>query len=342
VVDNFDMRETSVDGSQAVPLGKHQDQLDDLDRRIVVALQVNVRASWNQIARALGSSESTIARRANRLLDEGLLKFLVAPEASRANVSESVLLEINCEPGSIRSVAQAFAERAGVRFTAMVTGPFDVLVEHEIESRQQLNRLLIDELAPMPGVQQITTLSVTKNFKKANEWARHLLGAAADELTIATPDRAALPAMDQIDRALIDLLREDARRSSADLATALSISDSMVRRRLEALIASKSVSFSTYIEPHLMGFGLEAFIWLDVDFASMAAVAEQLRALPQVRYLAATAGSSSLVCEVILPDGNALYDFQSTVLGSCEGLRQASISLELQTIKRSFVQIAQL
>ena len=318
-----------------------EDALDELDRKIVVALQVNVRASWNQIARAVGSSESTVARRANRLLDEGLLQFLVAPEPSVANATRSVLLEINCEPGTMLAVAQAFAERPAVRFSALVSGPFDVLVEHEYESQQQLARLLVDELGRIPGIKQTITHGVTKNFKKANEWARHLIGEdGVRELVPDPPERVTTPAMDDIDQRLIELLRMDARRTHSDLAADLSISDSMVRRRLEALIASKSISFSTYIEPRRMGFGLEAFIWLETEFGSMQSVAEHLTLLPQVRYLAAIAGTSSLVCEVILPDVSALYDFQATVLGSLTGLRSAQVTIELRTLKRSFVQIA--
>lgn len=325
-----------------LPTSKQHDLLDELDRKIVVALQANVRASWNQIAKVVSSSESTVARRANRLLDEGVLKLLVAPESSPVNASGSVLLQINCESGAMRSVAQTLADRPEVRFSAMVTGPFDVLVEHEVESQQQLARLLTHDLDDVPGIKQITTHSVTRNFKKANEWARHLLGDGVDELRPEPGPRTQLPAMDRLDLALIDLLRDDARRSSADLATSLATSDSMVRRRLDALISSKTISLSTYIEPRLMGFGLEAFVWLDVEFDTMAGVAEQLRQLPQVRYLAATAGSSNLVCEIILPDVSALYDFQATVLANCEGLKGATISLELQTLKRSFIQISQL
>jgi DNA-binding Lrp family transcriptional regulator len=321
---------------------RQREPLDELDRKIVVALQVNARASWNQIARAVGSSESTVARRANRLLDEGVLKLLAAPEPSLVNLTGSVLLEINCDSGSMRDVAAALAARPGVRFTALVTGPFDVLVEHEVQSQQQLFDLLTKDLDHIPGIRQITTHSVTRNFKKANEWARHLLGDSIEELKSESNHRGQLPTMDRVDLALMELLRGDARRSSADLATSLAISDSMVRRRLDALIGSRTLSLSTYIEPRLMGFGLEAFVWLDVEFRTMAAVAEQLRRMPQVRYLAATAGSSSLVCEIVLADLAALYEFQSTVLGGCEGLKGATICLELRTLKRSFIQISEL
>ena len=43
--------------------------LGHLDRRIVAALQLNGRATWKQVAAAVGATESTVARRGQQLLD---------------------------------------------------------------------------------------------------------------------------------------------------------------------------------------------------------------------------------------------------------------------------------
>ena len=42
--------------------------LGELDRKLVAALQVNGRASWKQVARAVDATESTVARRGQQLL----------------------------------------------------------------------------------------------------------------------------------------------------------------------------------------------------------------------------------------------------------------------------------
>src|SRR3954447_24227255 len=48
-------------------------ELSDVDRRIVVALQADGRATWAKVAAASGVSESTAARRGVRLLREGVV-----------------------------------------------------------------------------------------------------------------------------------------------------------------------------------------------------------------------------------------------------------------------------
>lgn len=45
--------------------------LDELDKRVVGALQVDDRASWRRIADVIGAPERTVARRGARLLSTG-------------------------------------------------------------------------------------------------------------------------------------------------------------------------------------------------------------------------------------------------------------------------------
>jgi len=316
--------------------------LDDLDRKIVVALQVNVRASWKQIAQAVGCSETTAARRAGRLRELGLLHFLVVQETLSPAVM-SMYLEVRCEPGRARSVGEELSAHPSIRFVALTTGEFEILAEHQSDSKESLTRFLTEELTAIPGIREVVTHTGTRIYKKSNEWARDILGPAAEALgdPVAEP-RTPLTSLSDVDQRLIDLLKEDPRRSTADLAQSLGVTDSVTRRRLEALRAGKAVSFSTYIKPGLMGFGVESFAWLDVDFPSMLGVADRLMRLPQVRYLATIAGTESLLCELILADLGAFLEFQSTVLAGFEGLRGARFSVELQSLKRSYIRVDRL
>ena len=56
------------------------DQLDDLDRGLVHALQINGRAPFGVIAAALGVSDHTIARRYRRLRSQGAVRVVGVPD----------------------------------------------------------------------------------------------------------------------------------------------------------------------------------------------------------------------------------------------------------------------
>ena len=56
--------------------------LSDLERQIIVALQVDGRATWRKIARVIGEPERTVARYGSALLEQGKVK--IAAIAHRA------------------------------------------------------------------------------------------------------------------------------------------------------------------------------------------------------------------------------------------------------------------
>ena len=314
--------------------------MDDLDRRIAAALQVNGRATWRQVARAVGTSESTVARRAQQLIESGFMRVTGVADPINCGFGYPVLVQLKCEVGAADDAAELLAERPDVRFVALVTGAFDVVVELIVPSRRRLARILLDELPEIRGITQTTTESVLRNFKTAYDWSRDLLGptAAALEPAQATVGEPMTP--NGVDLELIQLLVEDGRRSFAQLAGALRISESMARRRVDALAASGCLRFATFVDPHHLGYDVEVLIWMRVDLARLEETALALSARPEVRYLSATNGFSDLTCEVILRSQDDLYAFSTETLAALPAVRQVDFALELATVKRGFFRAA--
>ena len=310
--------------------------MDDLDRRIAAALQVNGRATWRQVARAVGSSESTVARRAQHLIDSGFMRVTAVADPIRCGFGYPVLVQLKCEVGTAEDAAELLAERPDVRFAALVTGAFDVVVELIVQSRRRLARILLEELPEIKGITQTTTESVLRNFKTAYDWSRDLLGPAAAELEPARALAGDSIAPSTVDLQLLQLLVEDGRRSFAQLAGALGISESMARRRVEALAAAGCLRFATFVDPHHLGYDVEVLVWMRVDLARLEETALALSTRPEVRYLSATSGFSDLTCEVILRSQDDLYAFSTETLADLPAVRQVDFALELATLKRGF------
>jgi DNA-binding Lrp family transcriptional regulator len=69
--------------------------------------------------------------------------------------------------------------------------------------------------------------------------------------------------MDDIDRKIIALLCEDARRSFADIGAAVSLSAPAVKRRVDRLRETKVITgFTAVVRPDALGWTTEAFIEL--------------------------------------------------------------------------------
>lgn len=277
-----------------------------------------------------------MARRAQQLIDGGFMRVTGVADPIRCGFGYPVLVQLKCEVGSAGEAAERLAERADVRFVALVTGTFDLVAEVIVPSRRRLARVLLDELPEVRGITETTTESVLRNFKTAYDWSRDLLGETAAELEPpANPDGQPI-VLNAVDLQLLQLLVEDGRRSVSQLAAALGISESMARRRMDALTASGCLRFATFVDPHRLGYDVEVFIWMQVDLARLEETALALAARPEVRYLSATSGFSDLICEVILRSQDDLYTFSTETLGALPAVRHVDFALELATVKRGY------
>lgn len=323
----------SIDGDQPV------ERLSLLDQRIVAALQVDGRASWRNIAHLVGSSESTVARRARELLDAGAIRSTAMVDPVRVGQGYPVLLQLRCEPSRGSAVAKALADHPDVRFVTVVTGPFDVLAELIVPSTRHLMAFLFEELASIKGITDTSTETVLRNFKTSYDWSRALLDMTLPARPSPTASVGRTVELDDVDRRLAARLAEHGRSGFPELAAALGITESMARRRVEALVANGALAPITLVDPRLLGFEVELALWLHVDLSQLEDVAAALSALPSVRYLSATSGYSDLVGEIILRSHEELYTFRTKVLGSLSGLRRAELALELQTLKRAYLRL---
>lgn len=314
--------------------------MGELDRQIVAALQCNGRATWQQVARAVGASESTVSRRANRLINQGIVRIAGLADPLVCGFGYPVLLQVECAVGAVGSVARALAARPDVRFLSLLTGSYDLVLEIIVSSRAHLATVLIDQLNSVPGITRTTTESVVRNFKTSYDWSRDLLGGSAAAVEAKTPAPLACgPTMElgTIDMQLLQQLGLDGRLSVAELAARIDVGDSVVRRRLDALTSGGALRLATLVDPVLMGFDCEFILWLDLDLSRLEDVAAALCARPEIRYLSATAGYSDLVAEVVVRDMDALYRFNTGVLASLPGIRRSEIGIELHTVKRGYL-----
>jgi DNA-binding Lrp family transcriptional regulator len=320
--------------------------VDELDRKIAAALQLHGRATWREIAAAVGASESTVARRARSLLEADLVRVVGYPDLTRVGSGLAVVVQLRCEAGTAPAVGRTLAARPDCRFLTLVTGEFDIVLELTVPSLAQLARVLHLELGRVPHVVGAAPSVLLRTCKTSYDWSRDMLAEYALDASFA---RAARPVarepgaeaaeLDATDLRLIALQGEDGRRTYAELASRLSISESAVRARFSSLVGRGLLVMGTVVDPQLFGFPIESFAWLGVDRGRIEAVTAALVAHPQVRFVGVTTGTTDVLCEVVTRDPDDLYAFSTEWLGGLEGLRHATIENELVTLKRGYVEV---
>jgi Lrp/AsnC family leucine-responsive transcriptional regulator len=98
--------------------------------------------------------------------------------------------------------------------------------------------------------------------------------------------------LDDIDRRILDLLRENARRTVADIAEHVSLSPAPVRRRIDRLETLGVITgYTVVVDDAKLGQRLEAFTELRfAGNASLEEISSTVSRLPEVRTLFMTAG----------------------------------------------------
>src|SRR5882672_4946001 len=102
--------------------------LDELELRIINALQINPRASWTTVGQVLDVDPSTVARRWARLVDTGRAWISVYPTPSTVADSLAAFIEVECAAGGASAVAERLIGDPRVGTIEHVTGDRDLLL----------------------------------------------------------------------------------------------------------------------------------------------------------------------------------------------------------------------
>jgi Lrp/AsnC family transcriptional regulator, leucine-responsive regulatory protein len=147
--------------------------LDKLDRQILRSLQADGRATYDQIAEAVGLSASAVLRRVKRLEEADVIDryvALVRPEAVGLGLTAyiNVRLEKHADSAKrnpmdvFRASVQAWPE---VVECAALTGEMDFLLRLVVADMAAYARFMMDTLLKHPSVQDCKTSFVMDRVK---------------------------------------------------------------------------------------------------------------------------------------------------------------------------------
>ena len=308
--------------------------LDEIDRRVVGALQVDGRASWRRIAGVIDVPVRTVVRRGNALLESGDIRI------GLVRSTRTVLLEVQAAAADVDAVARALAERDTSIFVYVLGSPVRILVEEH--APQENADLMLHDIPSIPGVTGVAVIPVLEYYRTLTSWMPGQL--TADETRALNPQfglppriDSVLPALDDGDQAILAALAADARAAAIDIAATVGLSESSVRRRLGVLIGG-AVEVRAIVAPAILGLPIAAFVWLRVRPSAVATVSAALQASPYVRYAAFTLSDEQILVDVAVPTVSELRRFLTESPWSTEvdGMRAASV---VAAYKRSGVRV---
>jgi Lrp/AsnC family transcriptional regulator for asnA, asnC and gidA len=141
---------------------------------------------------------------------------------------------------------------------------------------------------------------------------------------------------DQTDWKIITLLNEDGRMSSAEIARQLgNVSARTVKNRIDNLTKNGIINIRSIVNPEVVGYGVLADVFIEVEPGKVRNVAETLAEFPQISYVACATGDTDIIISVRARDIEELYNFVIEVLGQIPSVRHTEtypLPLNIKTI----------
>jgi DNA-binding Lrp family transcriptional regulator len=128
--------------------------------------------------------------------------------------------------------------------------------------------------------------------------------------------------LDETDRLIVDALRADGRLSMRALAERLHLSRANVYTRVERLQQDGVITgYAALVDPVRYGYGLSAYVYLDIAQRTWKAVRRQLLEMPEVDHMALISGEHDILLRVRTRDAASLRDVVLTRLQDMPQIR---------------------
>lgn len=311
--------------------------VDSLDRQIIHALGVNGRVSFRQLAAALDASEQTISRRYSQLRAAGVVQVVALPRPSDDDLGQ--LLRLHVQPGAGVKLAQALARRDEVAWVRLAAAGAEVICGVRAENPEHRDRLILDQIPNTGRVTGVVSYAILHHFHPAGraDWDGFDDPLDDQQRSALTPPAAPVPseALRDSDRSLALALAQDARRSASDIAASLAQPESTVRRRLEALLRTRSIQLDLDVDTTALGYPIVANLYLEVDPRQLNSIGHSLAEQPQTMFVAAVTGPANLFAVCACRTISELYAYITETVAQMPSIRRVETSLTVGYLKRA-------
>lgn len=141
--------------------------------------------------------------------------------------------------------------------------------------------------------------------------------------------------LDPPNRAIIESLQRDGRRSYSQIAKDVGLSEAAARRRVQQLRDSGIIQIVAVTDPLQLGFTRQALVGIKVE-GDVRQVAAKIVPLPEVDYVVMCAGSFDLLVELVCEDDDRLLHLLNDSIRCVPGVSATETFLYLKLAKQTY------
>ena len=131
-------------------------ELDEVDRQIIAALQVDGRATNQKIARSLKISPATVGARIRRLENVNAMRVVAVTDFAALGYQVLLAVGIEVQGRAAEEVAEELAALEEVFAVHLVTGARDIEILVALHDLDELKVFLLQDVAKIRGIRALS------------------------------------------------------------------------------------------------------------------------------------------------------------------------------------------
>jgi len=148
---------------------KRRIALDDLDWKILYALQENARQTYSETGRLLNVAHTTIYERIKKMEEHGIIKkYTTVVDLEKIGMKHlTAVMTIITDPKESENVAEKLSEfNDALEVYTSLSEELLIIAKVVAENQDKLHSFIAQSVAPLPGVLRIRTSIITKKHKE--------------------------------------------------------------------------------------------------------------------------------------------------------------------------------
>ncbi|AXE37326.1 Lrp/AsnC family transcriptional regulator [Acidipropionibacterium virtanenii] len=294
----------------------HDDEVDEIDLRLLHALQIEPRAAWSDLAPIVGADASALSRRWIAMRDSGIAWITGLPQIGRHG--RLAFIEVECVAGHREQVATRLEHDPEVLILDYTVGARDLFVTVYCDSIEQMTEYLLGRFDQLPGVRASRTHMVTELISDARSWRlRSLSPSEVARIPRARPPRprAASNVPEEVRAAVLKELAIEGRMPAATIAARHGLAAQRVADAISTMRARGEMYLRTDISREHSPWPVYTWYFIQLPAAHIDAARSVLRKLPELRLAALCSSRFNLILAVWLPRLEDVHGFEVRLTG---------------------------
>jgi Lrp/AsnC family transcriptional regulator for asnA, asnC and gidA len=141
--------------------------------------------------------------------------------------------------------------------------------------------------------------------------------------------------LDGVNKAIVEQLQKDGRKTYGAIAEAVGLSEAAVRQRVQRMREAGIMQIVAVTDPLQVGFRSQAMVGIRAD-GDARVVAERLAEVEDIDYVVLCTGSFDILVELVCEDEDAILELLNGVIRQIPGVRDTETFMYLRLTKQTY------